>query len=190
MKKIIATILCLVCAFTVSVSVCAEESPKDPVKYEVTLFRGSPSGGLSKAGEAQIISNGETVTATSIASEGTFNSWTIYKVTTATGTSGENETGVISLSASATPLANISAATEGTDYVLVSGSLTSSTLTIKPLTSLIICANYNNQITDPVTGAAKKADSPKTGSNTAMIFAIVMLGAAAVTFGAKKSLAK
>lgn len=190
MKKIIATILCLVCAFTVSVSVCAEESPKDPIKYEVTLFKGTPSGGLSKSGEAQIINNGETVTASAIASEGTFNSWAIYKVVTATGTSAAGESEVVTLSATATPLANISAATVGTDYEIISGSLKSASITIKPLTSLIICANYNGQITDPVTGVAKKSDSPKTGSNTAMIFAIVMLGAAAVTFGAKKQLAK
>ena len=190
MKKIIATILCLVCAFSLTLGVCAEKSPEATVKYEVTLYKGTPVDGLSKAGEAQIVNEGGIVTAKAIESEGTFNSWTIYKAATATGTAGANEGGLITLSAAATPLASVTAAVEVTDYTIVSGSLTSATLSIKPLTSLIICANYNGQITDPVTGVAKKSDSPKTGYNTAIVFAVVMLGAAAVTFGAKKQLSK
>lgn len=158
MKKLIAVMISLVLVLSFSVVAFAADSPSGTVVRTVTVINGA-----NAKGAPQSIPVGQSVTVTADSSKGTFNSWKVYK-------------------------ADGSAAVAGTDYTVSAGSLTATSLTITPLTDLIICGNYNGTITDPITGAASKA--PQTGDFTVVYFGIAALAALAFGVTAKKQLAK
>ena len=164
MKKLIAFVLCIAVICTLSVTAFAAESPSASAKVSVTLRKAQGVGAVEKSDITYTIDDGGVVTVKAVASYGTFNSWSIYK--------------------------GKAAAVLGTDYKIVSGSLTSSELKIEVYTDVIICANYNDVITDPLVKSDSSATSPQTGDVAVAGIAVVMLIAAAVVFGAKKQFSK
>ncbi|MBQ8202928.1 MAG: hypothetical protein IJZ75_01420 [Clostridia bacterium] len=189
MKKIIALILCVVSIFVLSVAVSAESSPVADKVYAVTTIVPEKSADISDNVKPATVNvnEGSTFTVTApatIEKDGKtvdFTGFKVYKNAAATGTAADTEGKVI-------PLANgLVEAVKGTDYDIVKGSLTETTVEIKPYTDVVVVATYKDVVIDPTTGAVTvQPESPKTGSATAICFAIVALAAAAVTFGAKK----
>ncbi len=189
MKKIIALVLCAVFVCALSVGVSAEKSPVADKVYSVTTVIPEENADITDNVKPATtkVNDGGTITLTAPATvksddgETKFTGFKIYKKAAATGTAAANE-GVV------TPLANgLVEAVKGTDYDIVKGSLTDTTVEIKPYTDLVVVANYKDVVIDPTTGVVTvQPESPATGSATAICFAIVGLAAAAVTFGAKK----
>ena len=166
MKKIIAIVLALVAVLTLSVSaMAANNSPVPTAKATVTIHSALCADGILQEGKAVTVEVGSTANIIKDDAEGKFDSWAIYKP-------------------------DGSVAVEGTDYVIVSGSLKDPSISITVLTDLIICGNYNGKITDPITGEKKDPVAPPTFDVTAVALAMVMLGAAAVVITAKKQLCK
>lgn len=160
MKKVWAMLLAVVMVFGLSVTAFAAESPVADVYYKVVLINGA--GAKS---DPQNIKKGVDFTATADSAKGTFNSWSIYK---ADGT----------------------VAKDGTDYTVTSGSLTATTIVIKPLNAVIVCGNYDGKTTNPLTGEVNTSDSPKTGDFAVLYLSLIMLAAVGCGFVAKKQLAK
>ena len=172
MKKVLAVVLCVCIALTLSVAVMAESSPQTKV-----IVR---KGNAYKQDNATIpedtaVEIGEDDTVKVKANEktyGKFNNWTIYVI----NEDGEYEEAV-----------------QGVDYEIVSGSLNDGTLVIKPINKITIAGNYNGTITDPAkasTVPGKKPSSSKTGDIEVMYIALALLAAGAVALGAKKQFAK
>jgi 3-polyprenyl-4-hydroxybenzoate decarboxylase len=123
---------------------------------------------------------------------GTFNSWSIYTVEDATGTTASGGASVLNLAVTQ----KTAKAVAGTDYSIVSGSLKSKTAKVKILSGkkFAICGNYGGKITDPLSAssvAGTKTDkSAKTNDLNVMYAVMVLLAAGAVVFGAKRQLSK
>lgn len=160
MKKVFAVILAVVLVMSLSVTAfAAVQSPEGVSLHKVYVINGS--GAKTETIEVAI---GESVTVTADPSKGTFDKWIVYK-------------------ADGTP------AVEGKDYTLVSGTMTSSSLTLIPLTNLIITGNYNGKDTQIELGTDEPF-SPQTGDTTVMLLVSVMALALAGAGVAKKQLAK
>lgn len=165
MKKVIALVLCVAVLLTLSVSAfAAEKSASSEVKHTVVMRRGVGVSGISANDSNTTVTEGDTIIAKPDPSEGTFDSWSVYK--------GDG-----------TP------AVEGVDYILTGGtSLSDSEVKIIAKSDIILAANYNGKTTDP--GKIKKeSGSPKT-ADMSVVFVVVMLASAAVAFGAKKVYSK
>lgn len=160
MKKIMALVLSLVLVMGLSVTAFAAESPSGEQVFSITFINGV---GAAKANAA--VNKDGTYTVKADTSKGKFDGWVVYK---ADGT----------------------VAKEGVDYVFTSGSANDADAVIKPLADIVICGNYAGQVTDPITGTVKTDSSPKTADNAVMLFAAVLMAAAACGFVAKKQLAK
>lgn len=168
MKKIIAVILCVlsICALSVT-AFAAESSPVAPTKVSVILRKGVGTQGIEKA-DVTYTPDANAVVSVKAAegTYGTFKSWSIYKH-------------------DGTP------AVANTDYQIVSGTAQSKEISIKLLSDVIICANYGNVITNPLSSSSgTTSTSPATGDVAVMYAAVVMLACAAVIFGTKKVLSK
>ena len=133
MKKVLAVILCVCIALTLSVSALAEASPESSVSGT----------------KAIVIKDGKTVasdTYTAVSGDddvtfkadektyGKFNKWTIFVV----GEDGE-----------------YTEAEEGVDYEIVKGDLESTEITLKPIggSAITVAGNYNDKETDPSKGS-------------------------------------
>lgn len=166
MKKIVAIILALVAVLTLSVSaMAANNSPVPTAKATVTIHSAVCADGILQEGKGVAVDIGSTVNIKKDDSEGKFDSWTIYKP-------------------------DGSVAVEGTDYVIVSGSLKDPAISVTVFTDLIICGNYNGKITDPITGDKKDPVAPPTFDAAAIALVALMFASAAVAFTAKKKLCK
>lgn len=184
MKKIIALVLSIVLICCFAVTAFAAESPVATKKATVTVRKAAIADSVGKVDTEFTVETGDTVTVKAENKYGTFNSWSIYKEVAAT------TTGMITL--------NVAAATkyveavEGVDYEIVSGSLTSSELTVKLNSSVIICGNYDNVKTDPSAPSVSDSSdkSPATNDMTVAYAVIVMLAVAAFGFGLKKVYSK
>ena len=106
---------------------------------------------------------GETITITSTG-KGDFDLWMVYKL-------------------DGTP------AKEGVDYIIVSGVMEGSPITIKPLANIIITGNYDG-IKTKFEITNDEPNSPQTGDNTVIVLSAVMMLALAGAVVAKKQLAK
>ncbi len=188
MKKIIALVLSIVMILCLSVTAFAAESPSATEKVTVTIRKATAVDPVGKVDTEYTLDAGATLTVKADSKYGTFNSWSVYKEDATTAT-----TGMVTLSA----VKNLAAvktveAVEGTDYEIVKGSLTSTELTIKLNTAVIVCANYNNVKTDP--NASSNADgsdsAPSTGDMTVAYAMFVVLAVAAFGFGVKKVYSK
>ncbi len=166
MKKAVAIILALAAVFTLSFScVAATNSPTGTPQVSVTIHSAKGIEGVTVEGTPTKVAVDTTVKVEKDDAEGKFESWSIYKP-------------------------DGSLAKEGTDYTITAGDSKSPSITIVAKKDLIICGNYDGKITDPVTGNKKEPQSPPTSDATAIALTVVMLGAAAVVFGAKKQLCK
>lgn len=133
MKKIFAIILCVLVMCSICVPAFADNI-KSPVGEKVHEVTIRNGTGFVTE-----VKDGDKVTIKFDPDMGNFDNWSIYL-------DYDN-----------------SKAVEGRDYIVVSGSLTSDTLTIIPKTDLIICGNYNGKITDPNTGKPVDPNAPETG---------------------------
>lgn len=195
MKKIIALILSIVMICCFSVTAFAADSPTATEKVTVTVRKADVIDPAGKVDTEYTLDAGSTITVKANAKYGTFNSWSVYKVESAVeGVSAPVSSGVITLSA----VKNLAATTKtvdavvGTDYEIVKGSLTTTEMTIKLNTTVIVCGNYDNVKTDPnvASGADDSDSAPQTGDMTALYAVVVMLGVAAFAFGVKKVYSK
>lgn len=130
MKKVLAVLLCVCIALTISVSVLAESSPQNTIIIRKGVGTKQDGSAIPQDTFTEL-SAGNTVTVNADEKTyGKFNSWTIYVVTD----DGEYVE-----------------AEEGVDFEIVDGSLEDTSLTIKSLgeSVLTIAGNYNDEITDP-----------------------------------------
>ena len=193
MKKIIALVLSIVMVCCFSVTAFAAESPSANEKVTVTVRKADVVNPAGKVDTEYTFDAGTTITVKANSKYGTFNSWSVYKEETATGVSAPVKSDVVTLSVAKTLAATKTVdAVAGTDYEIVKGSLTSTEMTIKLNTSVIVCGNYNNVKTDPnvASGADDSSSAPQTGDMTMVWALVVMLGVAAFGFGVKKVYSK
>lgn len=193
MKKIIALVLSIVMVCCFSVTAFAAESPSANEKVTVTVRKADVVNPAGKVDTEYTFDAGTTITVKANSKYGTFNSWSVYKEETATGVSAPVKSDVVTLSVVKTLAATKTVdAVAGTDYEIVKGSLTSTEMTIKINTAVIVCGNYNNVKTDPnvASGADDSSSAPQTGDMTMVWALVVMLGVAAFGFGVKKVYSK
>lgn len=194
MKKIIALVLSVVMICCFSVTAFAAESPSATEKVTVTVRKADVVSPTGKVDTEYTLDAGTTLTVKANSKYGTFNSWSVYKEETVTGVSAPVNSDVITLSVVknlATTTKTVDAI-QGTDYEIVKGSLTSTEMTIKLNTAVIVCGNYDNIKTDPnvASGADNSASAPQTNDMTVAYIAVVMLAVAAFGFGVKKVYSK
>ena len=191
MKKIVALVLSLIMICCLSVTAFAADSPTATEKVTVTVRKAMFVDPTGKEDGEYTLSAGTTLTVKADSKYGKFNSWSVYKAeATVEGVSAPVSSGIITLSA----VKNLATATKfveataGTDYEIVKGSLTSSEMTIKLNTSVVVCANYDNVKTDPtaMSNADGSANAPQTSDMTVVYAVIAILGLAGFTFIIKK----
>lgn len=166
MKKIIALVLCVVVLCSLSVVAFATESSPVADQTAKVIVRAADVDGHTADQTFEVKVEGETVKVSASTNRGTFNGWTIYKIV--------NNKAV--------------EATKDTDYVIVSGDLQGPKLEVKPVTDIIICANYNGQKTEP--GNFDNGGSPVTADMSVVFVAIALAAGAAFVFSAKKIASK
>lgn len=160
MKKVFAILLAAVLVMALSVTAfAAGVSPEGVSYYKVHIIDGNGS-----KTQVEKVPVGEDITLEADPDKGDFDEWKIYK---ADGT----------------------AAVEGEDYEIVSGSLTSSSITILPKANLIITANYDGEETDFEIDNGE-VTSPQTGDVAVYALCSVMVLALAGAAVAKKQLVK
>lgn len=166
MKKIIALLLSVLMICCLSVTAFAAESPTATEKVVITFRKSTATAPVQSADVQYTVDKGYEITVKADAKYGTFTDWSIYR-------------------------ADATAATAD-DYEIVSGSLTTSEMTVKVNATLIICANYDNVKTNPLeAGSTDKSDAaPKTADVTGVYFAVIMLSVMALGFSAKKVYSK
>ena len=176
MKKVLAIILCVLIALTLSVSVLAESSPENKVIIRKGVGTKQDGSGIPADTFVEVAEDSSVTVTANEKVYGKFNKWSIYVIKNVGGTEQTVE------------------AKEGVDYTIVSGSLKDGTIVIKPINQVVIAGNYNNTITDPLETSekpGKPVSSSKTGSDLSVMYiALVLLAASAVVFGAKRQLSK
>lgn len=213
MKKIIAVVLSVVLICCCSVTAFAAESPVATQKINVKVRKSNfttvkPNadgtfdvieGEGAVDGKADIeytIDEGDVLTVKAVEEYGNFNSWSIYKVVEAVeGTSaGVKKSGVVTLSAvlNLATTTKVVEAVEGVDYEILGGNKNSKELVLKLNTSVIVCANYDNVITEPLveSNADDSASAPQTNDLAVVYAAVIMLAVVAFGFAAKKVYSK
>ncbi len=163
MKKLIAILLCIATVFCLCVPAMAEESPSGEELVKATIIDKPGT-----KGKTNVYKVDEKIIAESDPGSGDFNFWTFFK-----------PDGTVAI--------------EGVDYTFVSGDKNSKTISvISKIPHLIIVANYNGKVTDPLTGevqeppAASQPTSPTTGNGVALGLAVLMLAGAAIVYTSKK----
>ena len=168
MKKFIALVLSIVLACRFSVTAFAAESPTADSKVTITIRKSDFVGFDGKSDVKYTVDDNSTITVKNNSSYGKFNSWSFYKV------------------------ANSVEAVEGVDYEIVSGTVNSQEMTIKVKTSLIVCANYNDVKTEPLSDSNtdNSSSAPQTADYTVVYAVLSVLAASAFVFGVKKVYSK
>ncbi len=158
MKKIIAILLCVAAIFCLAVPASAAvKSPVGEQKIKITIINIPGTTGITEVYEVD-----DKVVAKFDPKAGKFDSWSFY-------------------------LPDGTLAVLNDDYIIVEGSKDTETVTVQSKVGhLIIVANYDGKITNPLTGEASKPTSPTTGNAVVIYAALVMLAGAAVVFSSKK----
>ncbi len=159
MKKILAVVLCVVVLFSLSMTAFAVDSPSGETVHNVTVITKPGNNGSTTTHK-----KGEIIKVSADPTAGKFDSWTVYKK-------------------------DGSKAVEGVDYKYVEGGSKITPATLEIYSDLIVCANYDGKITDPITTQQKDDESPQTGDIATVAMMITLLASAAVCFAAKKQLA-
>ena len=160
MKKVFAVVLAVILVMSLSVTAFAATlSPEGVSLYKVYVINGN--GAKTQVTEVTV---GDSITLNADPEMGKFDKWMIYKM-------------------DGTP------AVEGKDYTIVSGSMTSETITIIPLANIIVTGNYNGKITKfDITN--NEPVSPQTGDTSVVMLGAMMVLALAGATIAKKQLVK
>lgn len=195
MKKIIALILSVVMICCLSVTAFAAESPTATEKVTVTIRKADVVDPTGKADVEYTVDKGDTITVKADSKYGTFKNWSVYTVeASAEGVSAPVNSGIITLSAvkNLAATTKTAAAVEGKDFEIVKGSLTATEMTIKVNSTVIVCANYDDVVTDPLSksNADDSASAPQTGDITVVYAMVIMLAVVAFGFGVKKVYSK
>ncbi|MBO4432525.1 MAG: hypothetical protein J5852_03220 [Clostridia bacterium] len=130
MKKVLAVILCVCIALTLSVSVIAEESPQNTVIIRKGVGTKQDGTTIGQDTFVEVASDDSVTVKANEKTYGTFNKWSIFVV----GEDGE-----------------YTEAEEGTDFEIVDGDLESEEITVKPIggSKIAIAGNYNEKDTAP-----------------------------------------
>ncbi len=188
MKKIIALVLSIIMICCFSITAFAADSPTATEKITVVVRKADVIDPAGKIDTEYTFDAGITLTVKANEKYGTFNSWSVYKKTATTPATGMVTLSVVKNLAAAETVDAVA----GVDYEIVKGSLTSSEITIKLNTTVIICGNYDNVKTDP--NASSNADgsdsAPSTSDMTVAYVMVVMLAIVAFGFGVKKVYSK
>lgn len=188
MKKLIALVLSVVMICCFSVTAFAADSPSATEKVTVTVRKADVVDPAGKVDTEYTFDAGTTITVKANSKYGTFNSWSVYKEAADTATTGMVTLSVVKNLAAAKTVDAVA----GTDYEIIKGSLTTSEMTIKLNTAVIVCGNYDNVKTDP--NASSNADgsenAPATSDMTIAYVMVVMLAVVAFSFGVKKVYSK
>lgn len=196
MKKIVSLILSIIMVLGLSVTAFADESPVATEKVTVKIRKADYVGFDGKADVDYKVNVDDTVTVKADEKQiDTFKNWSVYKVVSSVeGVSAPVNSGITTLSAAVKLAATdkVVEAVNGTDYEVVSGGLDKTEVTLKLKTSVIICANYGQVLTDPMANSSSdnSSSAPKTGDFTVVYAAVIMLGVAALAFGVKKVYSK
>lgn len=174
MKKIIALLLTITLLFTLSLTAFAAKSPEAAQKVTVVLRKGDGIKGALESDVKYTLDGGAEVSVVANEKEyGKFAGWSIYKVV------GEGKTEPANMPG---------------DYEIIKGGANLHELSILAHTDLIICANYGDTITDPLsqssTSGTDTDESPQTGDMMALYAFIAILACVAVMVGVKKQFAK
>ena len=172
MKKVLALVLTLVLVFGLAVPAFAAKSPNGQVYFKVVIIDGNdhadaPDQGADKHENItySTVVDGNKVIAKATADKGTFNGWKFYK-------------------------ADRSPAVLGVDFKLAPGfSLTDTEIEFIPLTTIVVTANYDDVVTEPII-VNDEEEAPATGDNTVVVFSAVALIALCGVVVSKKQLAK
>ena len=176
MKKAIAILLTLILVFGLSVPAFAAKSPNGTEYHKVVIIQGNghkdnaPQQGSRPDDKHEnithtTVTNGKTIKVKANPDMGKFNSWTIYK---ADGTK----------------------AVAGVDYkVLGAFSLFCEEIEIIPLTTIVIAANFNDEITETII-VNDEDEAPETGDNVVAALSAVAAVALCAAVVAKKQLAR
>lgn len=196
MKKIIALVLSIVMICCFSVTAFAAESPSADQKITITVRKADVNNPTGKSDVEYTLDKGTLVTVKADeAKYGTFKNWSIYTVSaTVEGVSAPAKSGIVTLSAvkNLATTTKTATAVEGKDYEVVKGSLTEKELTVKVNSTVIICGNYGNVVTNPLENSnADNSDSaPPTNDMTVAYAMVIMLAVVAFGFGVKKVYSK
>lgn len=172
MKKFIALALASLIVCALPVMALAVDSPVAPEKIKIVVQRGTIEGNTTNT--VEVSSGTGTITVVADPTKGTFREWMVYKV--------EDDSATGAAIGDVTAAVKYTKAVQGTDYEIVSGSLTTSPMTVRPMTDIVITGNYDKTITDPQTGEAKDT-APKTGYTAifAVIAVLALVGAGVAT---------
>lgn len=164
MKKVFAVLLVLAMVFCAGMVAFAEPVDDSPVAGKI--FQLKYADGIGHGFTSYTIREGQSKTFTADPEKGKFDSWSFYR-------------------------SNGSVAKEGKDYTIVSGTATTIEIEFEPYVDVIVTANYNGKITDPLTAGEKKPVNPKTGDFNEMAL-VWMIGLAALSMVvvSKKQLSK
>ncbi len=173
MKKLVALLLAALIVCALPVVAFAANSPAAGKVFQVTVQKGAADGVTSDKNTVTVEQNGN-ISLKAVESAGKFNSWKVYKA--------------VNASSAAAASVKYVEATVNVDYEIVSGSLTSTAVTIKPLTDIVVCGNYDGKITDPQTGAANSV-SDQTGYHVALLALVCVLAVAGAGVAVKKAIA-
>ena len=170
MKRLTALILAILVIIAVPVMASAANSPSGT---ETVKIDAKPSNTAQGSVEKTVNADGSVKLVATPAKGYTFKNWTI----TAAATTAQ------------APVADAQVATNAADtanYTIVSGSLTSATLVIKPNVDLVVVANFSGSSSS----GSSSTGAPKTGeANLALVMFACALSLAGAGFAMKKAIA-
>ncbi len=178
MKKLLAIVMTLVLIMGLSVPVFAAKSPVADEVYTVLLVRDADD----KVGYSQTIKKGDTVKFACDPDKGTFDGWNIYKADATPATVGVDYEVVSTSSLKEKTVL-------GASNVLGTFALTAEVIEIKPLANLIVTANYNGILTNPIISTGEDV-APETGDSTVLALSALAVVALCGAVVSKKQLAK
>ncbi len=185
MKKVFTILLSLLLLASLTVPVFAQASPEGDELYKVVFVKNAED----KTGYVYNVKEGGTLEFKADPNEGKFDGWNIYKMDGTPATVNVDYTVVRTASLAESDVLGAYIPADGETRVLGSYMLTAEVIELKPLNNLIITANYNGIITEPVLSTGEDT-APETGDATIVTLALVALVALCGAAVAKKAAGK